>query len=197
MKALGKGSVASVVEVVLRIASWVLWASLGGLAVVAIAYAVIYIMIGAGWVDASTLAGGGFRISIFGVDSDAIGDVRWADWHVVVPSLLVVGILVGGALIVVSRLRLLFDSFTSGEPFRRENATHLRVIWITMLAMEIGRYVLMAGAAAMLAAVGPAESADITISIDFSNWLSIAVLFVLAEVFREGARLKEEQELTI
>jgi hypothetical protein len=28
-------------------------------------------------------------------------------------------------------------------------------------------------------------------------WFTIAIVVVLAEVFREGARLKEEQELTI
>ena len=34
-------------------------------------------------------------------------------------------------------------------------------------------------------------------SIRLSTWGSILILIVLAEVFREGARLKEEQELTI
>jgi hypothetical protein len=33
--------------------------------------------------------------------------------------------------------------------------------------------------------------------VDLSTWGSILILIVLAEVFREGARLKEEQELTI
>jgi hypothetical protein len=39
--------------------------------------------------------------------------------------------------------------------------------------------------------------ANFNINIDLSTWMSIAILIVLAEVFREGARLKEEQELTI
>ena len=46
--------------------------------------------------------------------------------------------------VIVWRLRRLFESFTSGEPFRRENADHLRVIWITMLVIEVARYVLLA-----------------------------------------------------
>ena len=49
-----------------------------------------------------------------------------------------------GSLVIVWRLRKLFDSFSSGEPFQRENATHLRVIWITMLVIEVARYALLA-----------------------------------------------------
>jgi hypothetical protein len=46
---------------------------------------------------------------------------------------------------------------------------------------------------------GEPVGSDLTfqIEIDLSTWLSIFVLIALAEVFREGARLKEEQELTI
>jgi hypothetical protein len=98
-------------------------------------------------------------------------------------------------------LRRLFDSFTSGEPFRRENAQHLRVIWITMVVMEVARYALLALIGIFMGVFGPPSSvASATFSIDsdnFGNWLSILILVVLAEVFREGARLKEEQELTI
>jgi hypothetical protein len=38
---------------------------------------------------------------------------------------------------------------------------------------------------------------EVSLSVDPSTWGSILILIVLAEVFREGARLKEEQELTI
>jgi hypothetical protein len=100
--------------------------------------------------------------------------------------------------IIVWRLRKLFDSFSSGEPFQKENATHLRVIWITMLVIEVARYVLMGLTGVLLAQYGgPDVDANYTFAIDFSAWGSILILIVLAEVFREGARLKEEQELTI
>jgi hypothetical protein len=110
---------------------------------------------------------------------------------------LIGAVAIAGSLIIVWRLRKLFDSFTSGEPFRRENALHLRVIWMTMLAIEIARYALLALTSALLTTFGPGVDADYTLSIDLSVWGSILILIVLAEVFREGARLKEEQELTI
>ncbi len=122
-----------------------------------------------------------------------------ATWPVVVPALAIGTVAIGGGLIIVDRLRRLFDSFTSGEPFRRENAAHLRVIWIAMLTVEIARYVLLGAVAAIFAAVGLPEgaSANFNLNFDISTWMSIAILIVLAEVFREGARMKEEQELTI
>lgn len=202
MRALGKGSVASVVEVALTIAWVVLWAALAALILGALCYAGLYALIGTGAVDASVLTGGDGQIRVGGGEGDfhlSYDQAAGATWPVVVPALVIGAVFLVGALVIVGRLRRLFDSFTSGEPFRRENATHLRVIWITMLAMEIARYVLLAGVAAMFAAVGVPQGADadFNINIDLSTWLSIAVLIVLAEVFREGARMKEEQELTI
>jgi hypothetical protein len=51
----------------------------------------------------------------------------------------------------------------------------------------------------LIAAFGEPIDRDTTLNlqINVSAWLSIFVLIVLAEVFREGARMREEQELTI
>ncbi|MEZ5994259.1 MAG: DUF2975 domain-containing protein [Hyphomonadaceae bacterium] len=201
MKALGKGSIASLVKAGLTAAWVVLWVALAGIVLGALGYGALLAMISAGWIDASLLEGGDGAIQVgggsdFHVNYDNPGG---ATWPIVAPALVIGAVFVAGALVIVGRLRKLFDSFTSGEPFRRENAAHLRAIWITMLIIEVSRYVLLAGVAAIFAAVGlPAGAdADFNIRIDLSTWLSIAVLIVLAEVFREGARLKEEQELTI
>ena len=39
--------------------------------------------------------------------------------------------------------------------------------------------------------------ADIEVGLDFMTFVAIAAVFVLSEVFREGARMKEEQDLTV
>ena len=99
---------------------------------------------------------------------------------------------------IVWRLRRLFDNFTSGESFAKENATHLRVIWMTMLGVEIARYLLLVVITILIAAFyREIGNARVQLDINLSTWASILILIVLAEVFREGARLKEEQELTI
>lgn len=202
MKALGRSSVASFVGVALHIAWIVLWGCLAALGLAAIAYGGVYALIGAGQIDPNILTGGDGAIVADDVNADyqvTYASAGGATWPVVVPALAIGAVVLIGALIIVGRLRRLFESFTSGEPFRRENATHLRVIWITMLVMEVARYVLLALVAAVFVAGGAPAGADASfqINIDFSTWISIAVLIVLAEVFREGARMKEEQELTI
>jgi hypothetical protein len=203
MKALGQGSVASIVRVGLTIATIILWISLVFLVIGALVYAGLMAAIHAGYVDASILTGGDGTIRVgeeggssFSVTYDEPGG---ATWPVAVPTFLIGGVVIGGGLVIVHRLSKLFDSFTSGEPFRRENADHLRVIWIAMLVIEIMRYILLGLTGVLLAAFGTPEgtTARFEADIDLTNWLSIFVLIVLAEVFREGARLKEEQELTI
>lgn len=203
MKALGKGSVASIVKVGLNIAWVILWIALGGLVIAALGYAGLLVAISAGYVDANILTGGGGDIRIgdsdgsnFNITYDEPGG---ATWPVVVPALMIGAVVIVGGLVIVRRLGKLFDSFTSGEPFRRENATHLRYIWIAMLVIELARYALFALTGILLAAFGTPEgtTAKFEADIDLTNWMAILVLIVLAEVFREGARLKEEQELTI
>ncbi len=202
MKALGKGSIASIIRVGLMIAWWVLWVAAACVGLGAIGYGVILLLISNGMVDPNLLEGGGGNVNLgsngggeFHVTYDQAGG---GTWPVVVPAFLIAGVAIAGSLIIVWRLRRLFDSFSSGEPFRRENAKHLRVIWITMLVIEVSRYLLMALTHVLLGVYGgPDVEANYTLAVDFSTWGSILILIVLAEVFREGARLKEEQELTI
>ena len=69
-----------------------------------------------------------------------------------------------------------------------------------MAAVELARYFLTASMAGLVVAFGEAEGVgvrNVELSFNLSTWGSILILIVLAEVFREGARLKEEQELTI
>ncbi|MGH6949574.1 MAG: DUF2975 domain-containing protein [Vitreimonas sp.] len=196
MKALGKGSIASIVRIGLQVAWWGLWLASGLLAAAAVSYGVILALIASGAMDPSILeANRDAQVQIPGITLDNPPDIIWP---VVVPGMLNAGVAIGGGLVIVGRLKQLFDNFTSGEPFRRENASHLRAIWIAMLAIEISRFALLALAGALLAAFGPDEiERTVSLSIDISTWASIFILIVLAEVFREGARLKEEQELTI
>jgi hypothetical protein len=203
MKALGKGSIASIIRVGLLIAWIVLWVAAAFLVLAAVGYGFVLVMIANGWMDPAILSGGDGQVRLgegggdFHLTYDNPGG---ATWPVVVPALLIAGVAVGGSLIIVWRLRKLFDSFSSGEPFRRENAQHLRVIWITMVVIELSRYALMGLAAVLLYQFQNENIAAVTLEVGgerFSAWMSIIVLIVLAEVFREGARLKEEQELTI
>jgi hypothetical protein len=205
MKALGKGSIASIVQIGLSIARIVLWAVFAAWAAIAVGYLGFVLLTAVGVIDPASIpaveSNEQLHVQIEGIDPGALRALKWTDWQIFAPALLVGGVTIGGSLLIVGRLRRLFDSFTSGEPFRRENATHLRVIWITMVAIELSRYALLALLGVLLGVFGAPESvASASYSINgdnFSTWMSILILIVLAEVFRGGARLKEEQELTI
>lgn len=207
MKALGKGSIASIVQVGLSVAWVVLWVVLAIWAAAALAYLVFMALVATGAIDPASLPAANsadnesVQIQIAGIDSAALRNLAWTDWHIFAPALLAGSVTIVGSLVIVGRLRRLFDSFTSGEPFRRENANHLRAIWITMVVIEVSRYALLTLTGILLGIFGPPDSVtSASFSIDsenFSSWMSILILIVLAEVFREGARLKEEQELTI
>ena len=197
MKALGKGSIASIVRVGLTIAWIALWVAACALTLAAVGYAAALVLTATGAIDASVFnADGNLTIDGNRVRLEDLGGVTWP---VVVPALLIGAVAIGGALMIVWRLKKLFDSFCSGEPFRKENADHLRAIWIIMLSIEIARYLLLALTGVLLAAFGGpiADTVEFEFKFDISTWASIFILVVLAEVFREGARLKEEQELTI
>jgi hypothetical protein len=184
MKALGKGSIASIVKVGLHVAGIVLWIALGALILGAIAYVVVLSL-----------------VLNQVIQIDLPGDSVWENllWPIAFPTLLVGAIMIGGGIIIVRRLRMLFESFTSGEPFKKENADHLRVIWITMMALEIARYVFSGVVLALVTGFGLPISVAAPFGAPFqlAPWASILILIVLSEVFREGARLREEQELTI
>jgi hypothetical protein len=192
MKALGKGSIASLVRTGLQIAWIVLWALALGLLAAGVGYVLLLVLQQTGMIppDAEILE------LLAPTEENPAGLI----WPVALPYFLIGAVSLGGALVIVSRLGKLFDGFSSGEPFRKDNAQHLRAIWVAMLVVEICRYLLMALMGALLTVFGPQNGVGvqrIELSIDLSTWGSILILIVLAEVFREGARLKEEQELTI
>ena len=203
MKALGKGSIASIIRVVLTILWGLLWAALIALGLGALAYVCFLALVGAGVIEGPLPLGDGSHLRIGGESIDLTYEsLGGASWPIVAPGIATALVAVGGALIIIDRLRRLFESFTSGEPFRHENARHLRVIWITMLVVEVSRYLLFGAFGAMVAIFGHPENAVVRFDpslggINLTNWMAILILIVLAEVFREGARLKEEQELTI
>jgi hypothetical protein len=199
MKALGQGSIAAHIKTLLGVL-WVLfWIAATGIAIAAIVYVVLIVLTATGLLPSGLLNGGTFDWKSGGASVNISGDFNELAPQVAVPALLAAGVAVGGGLIILQRLRNLFTSFTIAEPFRRENGEHLRVIWITLLAMEVSRYAIAALAAGLVAWLGKPEGADMSVNlrVDLATWAAILVLIVLSQVFREGARLREEQDLTI
>jgi hypothetical protein len=100
----------------------------------------------------------------------------------------------GGFLVILRNLRMIFRTLTLGDPFQPENVRRLRQIGLILAIVTGGVWLAQGMVAARLApgvmdSQGPGEL--------LTPVFSVLVVFVLAEVFREGARLRRESELTI
>ena len=98
-------------------------------------------------------------------------------------------------VLVLNRIRRIVDTLIMGDPFRPENVSRLRWIGAGLVVLEIATDGLR-----WLVAHLPQSHPTTRAGESWLNptaWFAVLVVFVLAEVFREGARLRQEAELTI
>ncbi len=107
-------------------------------------------------------------------------------------ALLMLSAYATGLVVVFNRLRRVFATLTLGDPFHPQNVTRLRVIGLALIALE-----LMGGVLKYVLAYAFPYRGRPSMSLNLTAWFAILVVFVLAEVFREGARLRRDAELTI
>ena len=178
MRALGPGSVASLLKIALDVAYWVMWAVVVLIALLALVI-LIAVLGGCGSADFVLETRDAEAIPLFG--------------YTVVLGFASLALYLGGFVFIIHRLRLLFRSLVQGDPFRPENTGLLRqmawalagVTGLQYLGHRIGNMVLPDS----IQAPGLGDL--------MTPLFSVLVVLVLSEVFREGARLRHEQELTI
>lgn len=86
------------------------------------------------------------------------------------------------------------ESVRAGEPLTIANAARLKVIAWALLALEVLHIVVVAIASAVSTREVPLR---ISGNFNITGWLAILLLFVLAQVFLEGARMHDELEGTV
>ena len=117
-----------------------------------------------------------------------------------VPAGRIVAALVGllvfapGIAYVCAQLRKILSTLADGDPFVPENAPRLTHIAIAIGLVEVIR---MASVLILAATVDLGEGYKANININLSVWGAVIVLFILAQVFKEGTRLREEEKMTI
>jgi hypothetical protein len=114
-------------------------------------------------------------------------------------SVFLVGSLLGLLLWGLTQLRQVFRSLSRGRVFLPENARRIRWVGFTVLCGEVARTAVVYLWSYYTSQHFTANGLRFTATIDFSGMtiLSGLAILVIAEVFREGARLQEEQSLTI
>jgi len=110
-------------------------------------------------------------------------------------AIMVIGIVgIPIAHVVFSRLLTIVESVRTGEPFTVDNAGRLRTIAWALLGLELLHVCIVAIAAAVSTKEVPLRMSG---NFHVSGWLAILLLFVLAQVFLEGTRMREDLEGTV
>lgn len=106
-------------------------------------------------------------------------------------AIVVIGI-VGAVIVhtVLRRLLAIIDTVRDGDPFILDNARRLEAIAWSVLALEVLRMVV----AAIAAAVWEQGRID---GFSIASWFAVLLLFVLAGVFAQGARMRADLEGTV
>jgi hypothetical protein len=139
---------------------------------------------------ASLVAARPFLLAI-GFPKDAIGWVVISGARLV----MVIGVLsVPITNVVLTRLLTIVETVRQGDPFITDNARRLQMIAWAVVALELLHLAVGMVAKVVSTTVTPF---DINWSFSFTRWIAVLLLFVLARVFEEGARMREELEGTI
>lgn len=110
-------------------------------------------------------------------------------------AIMVIGIVsVPLAWVFFSRLLSIVESVRAGEPFTEENARRLRVIAWALLALQGLHLTVVAIASAVSTHDVPLRISD---NFNPTGWLAILLLFVLAQVFLQGTRMRADLEGTV
>lgn len=94
--------------------------------------------------------------------------------------------------LILTRLIGIVETVRDGDPFVEANAVRLGTMAWALLGLEalhLGSIIIAVGASD--------ETGKIDWSFSITGWLAVLLLFVLARVFEEGARMRNDLEGTI
>ena len=94
--------------------------------------------------------------------------------------------------IQLTKLKEIVETVRQGDPFVAENADRLRVIAWALLVTQVMHLVFGA-----MVHIARSANAEMEWEFSLTGWLAVLLLFVLARVFKEGARLRDDLEAMI
>jgi hypothetical protein len=110
-------------------------------------------------------------------------------------SIMVIGVVsVPIAFVFLQELLRIVKSVCAGELFTVQNAGRLKVIAWALFALQVLHVVVVAISSAVSTKEVPLR---ISGNFNVTGWLAILLLFVLAQVFLEGARMHDDLEGTV
>jgi hypothetical protein len=95
---------------------------------------------------------------------------------------------------VLKRLLAMVETVRAGDPFVAANASRLQGIAWALLALNLLSIVIGAIAKAVST---PAHPLKLNAGFSINGWLAVLLTFLLARVFAEGTRMREDLEGTV
>lgn len=179
ISAIGRGSISSFLKLVVDIA-WVLaCAALGFIWLMTI-------------VTVIAMLNGGKALGVFAA-------ITFRDAQQAVLGTLSGSVLCIGVMVLCSYLRGVFETLVAGDPFVPQNARRFTMIAIVLAVMEAVRMFIGLAVQILLGVFGMTgrDPVSVSLGVNLPMWFSVLTLLVLAQVFREGAAMREEQKMTI
>jgi len=96
--------------------------------------------------------------------------------------------------LVLRRLRAIVETVHAGDPFVAANADRLQAIAWSLLALQL---LSMAIGAIGEAISRPADPLHLDAGFSISGWLAVLLTFILARIFAEGARMRDDLQGTV
>ena len=95
---------------------------------------------------------------------------------------------------VLKRLLAIVETVRAGDPFLAANAQRLQVIAWLLLSVQV--LSMIVGAIARTVST-TARPIDVDAGFSINGWLAVLLTFLLARVFAEGARMRDDLEGTV
>ncbi len=178
ISATGRGSISSFLKVAVDVA-WVVACALLGFIWIIAGISVIYIVTGGQ--------------PMMGFEQMAYESPRTVTQWTLVGTILCVGV-----MIVCAYLRGVFETLVKRDPFVPENAKRFIAIAIVLALMETTSMFISALVGLVFSLLGLSAWEQFKLpNLNLPVWFAVLTLLVLAQVFREGAAMREEQKMTI
>lgn len=193
MRYLGKGSVASVLGVSLHIAWYLCLVALVGILVAVLVMGIVAPH--AFFSDAKSTFTLDTQFLSLEVPVTAIKDPQ-----AIVFGLLGLGfVMTGFALAVIHQLRRVFASLRGGTPFTIDNAKRVRAIGRLIIIGTVANAAVCTWVGRLMLAnvVSPGVELNAKVGLNLGGVFVGLVILVLGEIFRRGAELQADQDLTV
>ncbi len=96
--------------------------------------------------------------------------------------------------VVLKRLLAIVETVRTGDPFVAANADRLQAIAWALLTLQVLSVVIGAIGQAVST---PAHPVNLDAGFSINGWLAVLLTFLLARVFAEGARMRDDLEGTV